>query len=277
MLTPTTLPVAAAGFCARCDAMHRLWRTPEAEHHAHALLHAIDEHGRFDFVEPTVNARFSLDNVYASRTSGGKMLGVLLCSDGTILRAFSGMLGGTWHCPGWAGPTATVTLEEAGPSARFQTIVDHVAAARDPKLGDVERARHRNMHRALSLELSAELASAVLLRSPRRRQGTRLSELLPPPSADGSTKRLPGGVGECAAPKLLNAAYERGLHPTGLAEIWHEAPAARVRGDHDDVWTTRTRKNKKRDRRRRRHGSFHAACDERCAPILGHMLCDVDD
>jgi tRNA pseudouridine32 synthase/23S rRNA pseudouridine746 synthase len=61
----------------------------------------------------------------------------------------------------------------------------------------------------------------------------------------------PAGAGDCAAPKLLADAYVKGLRPIALAEFWWGAPPRT--GD-------------------RRSGSFYAACQGKCPPILAHML-----
>ena len=61
----------------------------------------------------------------------------------------------------------------------------------------------------------------------------------------------PAGAGECAAPKLLQFAYRRGLEPLALAEFWWgESPSSAIR----------------------KHGHFYPACRGKCEPILGHML-----
>jgi tRNA pseudouridine32 synthase/23S rRNA pseudouridine746 synthase len=61
----------------------------------------------------------------------------------------------------------------------------------------------------------------------------------------------PAGAGDCAAPKLLAEAYAKGLRPLALAEFWWGAPPRS--GD-------------------RRSGSFYAACQGKCPPLLAHML-----
>ncbi len=61
----------------------------------------------------------------------------------------------------------------------------------------------------------------------------------------------PGGAGDCAAPKLLAAAYAQGLRPLALAEVWWGAPPA-TGGRHD--------------------GACYPACRGKCGPILAHML-----
>ena len=77
------LPVAAKGWCACCEREHTLARTPEAEHHALALLAAIEERRRFDVDATEGDPRFSLDVCGASQ---GKMLGVLTCEGGKVLK-----------------------------------------------------------------------------------------------------------------------------------------------------------------------------------------------
>lgn len=61
----------------------------------------------------------------------------------------------------------------------------------------------------------------------------------------------PAGAGECAAPKLLQYAYQNDLKPVCMAEFWWGAsPSSEVR----------------------KHKSFYPACRGKCEPILGHML-----
>jgi tRNA pseudouridine32 synthase/23S rRNA pseudouridine746 synthase len=61
----------------------------------------------------------------------------------------------------------------------------------------------------------------------------------------------PAGAGECAAPKLLQYAYENAYKPVCMAEFWWGmAPDSEVRI----------------------HGHFYPSCKSKCEPILGHML-----
>lgn len=65
----------------------------------------------------------------------------------------------------------------------------------------------------------------------------------------------PAGAGECAAPKLLQYAYQNGLKPIAMAEFWWGAsPKSEVR----------------------KHQQFYPACRGKCEPILGHMLKGLD-
>jgi tRNA pseudouridine32 synthase / 23S rRNA pseudouridine746 synthase len=61
----------------------------------------------------------------------------------------------------------------------------------------------------------------------------------------------PAGAGECAAPKLLQYAYQNAFKPICMAEFWWGmAPDSEVRI----------------------HGHFYPSCKSKCEPILGHML-----
>lgn len=63
--------------------------------------------------------------------------------------------------------------------------------------------------------------------------------------------QAPAGTGDCAAPKLLQYAFENGLTPLSMAEFWWGAsPNGTIR----------------------RHKKFYPACSSKCKPVLGHML-----
>jgi len=61
----------------------------------------------------------------------------------------------------------------------------------------------------------------------------------------------PAGAGECAAPKLLQYAYQNNLQPICMAEFW---------------WGSSPNKEV------RKHLNFYPACRGKCEPILNHML-----
>ena len=65
----------------------------------------------------------------------------------------------------------------------------------------------------------------------------------------------PAGAGECAAPKLLQFAFENDLKPVCLGEFWWGAsPKSEVRV----------------------HKQVYPACRGKCEPILGHMLQGIE-
>ncbi len=68
----------------------------------------------------------------------------------------------------------------------------------------------------------------------------------------------PAGSGECAAPKLLQYAFAHQLKPIALAEFWWGcSPKSEIR----------------------QHKKYYPACNNKCHPILGHMLegIELDD
>lgn len=65
----------------------------------------------------------------------------------------------------------------------------------------------------------------------------------------------PAGAGDCAAPRLLQYAYEHHLTPLTMAEFWY---GCSPRGE------------------RRVHGCFYPSCLEKCGPILRHMLTGLE-
>ncbi len=65
----------------------------------------------------------------------------------------------------------------------------------------------------------------------------------------------PAGAGECAAPKLLQYAYQNHLKPIAMAEFWWgQSPKSEIR----------------------KHGEYYPACRGKCGPILGFMLQGLD-
>ncbi len=73
--------------------------------------------------------------------------------------------------------------------------------------------------------------------------------------ANTAMKIPPSGAGECCAPKLLQAAYKRGLKPVAMAEYWYGKP----KGGELRI-----------------HGSYYPACRGKCLPILSWMLQGLD-
>lgn len=69
--------------------------------------------------------------------------------------------------------------------------------------------------------------------------------------ADTILQKPPAGSGDCAAPKLLQYAFEHHLTPVCMAEFWWgQQPTSEIR----------------------KHKQFYPACQSKCQPILGHML-----
>ena len=76
---------------------------------------------------------------------------------------------------------------------------------------------------------------------------------------------FPAGTGDCCAPKLLHAAYLRGLKPLSLVEWWY--------GTKPNTATKQGRSSSGSGPPSMRvHGTVHPSC-QKCESILGSMLC----
>lgn len=123
------------------------------------------------------------------------------------------------------------------------------------KLQDVEGQIHRRQSSIDELRELRKIKSSALQQ--------RLFDQYQFLNARGETKSVlsifeeskqllpPAGAGECAAPKLLQYAYQHRLRPVSMAEFWWGvSPASEIR----------------------KHRHFYPACKSKCEPILAHML-----
>ena len=69
--------------------------------------------------------------------------------------------------------------------------------------------------------------------------------------SDTAIRQPPSGSGECAAPRLLQYAFNMGYRPITMAEFWWGA------NSKDEM---------------RQHKAYYPACRGKCQPILNHML-----
>ncbi|MBQ7508931.1 MAG: RluA family pseudouridine synthase [Spirochaetales bacterium] len=127
----------------------------------------------------------------------GRMFGVLVCTDGSVYKAFSGTWNGRYVIEGYVPPVFDVEKYTA-----ILEKYDHVIK-RTPD------------HRMLSRQCWAELKSLYTFRC-----------------FDGSVRLLPeifpdapSGTGDCCAPKLLSYAYSQGKKPRSMCEFFYGSGA----------------------------------------------------
>lgn len=127
------------------------------------------------------------------RPGHGRMLGVLVCTDGTVLKAFSGLLEGSYEYEGFVPPVFDVKEMKA-------TL-----------------ARNDEM-----------LKTCGNTREASRRCWKEVQRLYQFHCYDGAVRSLddifpnsPSGTGDCCAPKLLNHAYMHGKKPSSMAEFFY--------------------------------------------------------
>jgi len=236
-----------AGHCRDCGREHRLPAAP-AMPAARALMAELSRCGSLGLglaEDPR------LDLGYLHGPARGQMLGVLLARDESgrehVLKAFSGQYNGVWVVPGWVPPILDPavfgrTIQDDEP--RISRLTAELAGL-SPM--DATRKELLARRRELSRELMKRIFDLYHLTN-FRGQTRAMGDVFLGPA-------MPTGTGECCAPKLLHHAATHGLTPLGLAEFY----------------VGRTNRSGTR-----RHGEFYAPCAEKCAPILGFLLCGVE-
>ncbi len=181
------------------------------------------------------------------------MFGVLEClnreGQQVLLRAFSGQFNGTWEVTGWAPPLFD---GQAFETLSFEVEREIKRLGREMAQPDCSRengAELRRQRRRLSQELMHEIHSLYRLSNFRGQETTLFS-------AYHGKNGIPTGTGDCCAPKLFNLAARQDLVPLGIAEFY---------------WGRANRSGN------RQHGRFYPSCKEKCEPILGFMLCGLED
>lgn len=180
----------------------------------------------------------------------GKMFGVLVVSlppsasgkEGELafLAAYSGLLAGRNDWSYFVPPV----YDAQQPDGHFKTTEREISA----KGGDKEMSQELQswlFHQYQLLNAHGEKKDLVAIwQSYYTREKLRRKFPLPP-----------GGTGDCCAPKLLQYAYQKGLHPVCMAEFWWGAPTK------EEV---------------RQHLNYYPACRGKCKPILTWMLQGLD-
>ncbi|PVY39437.1 pseudouridylate synthase [Pontibacter virosus] len=185
----------------------------------------------------------------------GKMFGVLVVKTAQdelgFLAAFSGKLAGSYHHPAFVPPIFDALMEGSFLNTgmreltrinqEINTLQDQGKTENATRIDELQKLRRTN-----SVALQAKLFDQYhFLNQKGEVKGLR----------DIFQKRAngnpPAGAGECAAPKLLQYAFQHNMKPLAMAEFWWgQSPKS-------TTW---------------KHGHFYPACHEKCKPILAHML-----
>jgi hypothetical protein len=224
-------------FCSNCEQYHTLSREPAIEAAKDLMARMASE----------------LDTDYLYTEARGKMFGVLVCrtleGNTKTIKAFSGQYDGQWELPGWAPPLFNVQ--------NFKSLNDPVekkikSLGREAAEKSSDTASRDNIliqRKQLSRQLMKDIHALYQLHNFKGEQCS-LFDLFP------QGQGIPTGTGDCCAPKLLNYAALHNLKPLGLAEFY---------------WG-------KTNRSASRHeGQFYLACEDKCGPILGFLLCGLPD
>jgi hypothetical protein len=213
----------------------------------------LESEKRIDFLQGSVGTNPRLSTDYLFGEARGQMFGVLQCEDSegneVILRAFSCQFNGIWEVPDWAPPLLDIGIyEKIVPPVERQIKRLGREMTKLEKNSDLYREKSA-LRKKLSRGLMKEIHALYRLRNFRGE--TRSLE-----EAFFLEKGIPTGSGDCCAPKLLNEAARRSLKPLGISEFY---------------WGKATRSGT------RQHGQFYSSCEGKCQPILGFMLCGVEE
>lgn len=247
---PTT--VRTGGFCRRCGKEHWL-SAGNTRHPCLELIDQLDRLGTIDLFSSPPGTVTTLGTAPLFGPARGKMFGVMEClkPDGTtvILQAFSGQYNGLWLADGWAPPLFKIadffalTVDKEKQIKQLGREIDQCLPHSRVWLAQ------RKKRRLLSRQLMRDIHSLYRLSNFR-------GETVTLDKAFTGDKGIPTGTGDCCAPKLLNYAATNNMRPLGLSEFfWGKE---NISGGH-------------------RHGSFTSSCMEKCQPILGFMLCGLED
>lgn len=123
----------------------------------------------------------------------GRMLGILVCTDGTVYKAFSGLLEGQYEHEGFVPPVFPVKEME-------DLLALHdgiIKTSNDPR--EASRTCWNKVQKLYSFHCYDGLTCTL----------------------DAIFPNAPSGTGDCCAPKLLNHAYSLGEKPLSLAEFFY--------------------------------------------------------
>jgi len=185
----------------------------------------------------------------------GKMFGVLVVENTSgelgYLSAFSGKLAGGNHHPGFVPPVYDSLFEGSFLNTGLAEVTQINLRIKDlEREGDEksleQAAQLRELRRSNSIEMQEKLFDSYFFLN-QRGEEKGLRDIF----KTTAVGKPPAGAGECAAPKLLQYAFQNQMKPIAIAEFWW--------GHSEKVVSWK-------------HGEFYPACKEKCAPILKHML-----
>ena len=212
----------------------------KAKEAALLLQEALDFHQALDFEGEKL---ISTDYLFGK--ARGQMFGILVCEDKegneVTLKAFSGQYDGAWLIPGWVGPVADPSSFDQ--IVRESNTLLHELTDKITWGKSVDSPMLVQQRKALSQSVLLELYSLYKFRCIDGRTKT-FSDIF-------GSKLPPTGTGDCCAPKLLNWAFSHDLQPLSMAEFYYGLS------------------NRSGSRE---HKAFYGPCDDKCQPLLKHML-----
>lgn len=239
------------GYCTRCCTVHAL-PSAGAREKGRELIYHLEERKSIDRCSGTPwDPRLATDHLFGEQR--GKMFGVLECLDRngrkSWLFAFSGQFNGLWAVKGWAPPLFNLPA--------FKKVHDpvekRIKALGKEMLSVPAGSDHHlfllSQRRQLSRQLMIDIHDLYHLQNFTGDTATLHEAFIQPGGK-------PTGTGDCCAPKLLQLAAASELLPLSLAEFFF--------GRSNRSGT-------------REHGRFYPPCSDKCQPLLGFLLCGIEE
>jgi tRNA pseudouridine32 synthase/23S rRNA pseudouridine746 synthase len=234
--------------------------TATAEAYCLKLQYDLDGYRCLDFES---DQKISTDYLFGP--ARGQMFGILVCVDCTgaevVLKAFSGQYDGRWLIPGWVPPVcdperfAQVVGSGDVQIKSFTTLLAEVLECDEEQSMEKLEYQLRGQSGDQLVDHLSEKRKSLSRQMQRRIHGLYqfrcLDQSIRTISEIFGSESPPTGTGDCCAPKLLHFAFSRGLHPVSMAEFFYGSP------------------NRSGTRE---HGHFYPPCDDKCKPVLAHML-----
>lgn len=215
-------------------------------------MDAFRKERRLDYEKPVNRADPRLNFDILLPGDRGHMFGVMECLDQageTVwLKAFSSLGTGVRDVDGWVPYLVETSVFDQVVKPQQEEIKRLTKLRNDLEAGDSARFEIEEKRKAISRDLMPKIHDLYQFHN-FRGETRPLREVF---RADGG---IPGGVGDCCAPKLLNYAAVQKLKPVSVAEFY---------------WGGSNKSGRKQP------GQFFEACAEKCQPILGFMLCGID-
>lgn len=223
-----------------------------SKRHCLELMKQLNRHKRLDFLSSTPGKQpYSTLNLFGE--ARGKMFGVLEGVDQSgkiiILYGFSGQYNGCWTVPGWVPPLFDENLWQTTNIGAEKAIKEISRAIVSIPVGTPEHANLRQKRKRMSQHLMVEIHSLYRLRNFHEQIST-LDPFFP------DNRGVPTGTGDCCGPKLLNHAQQNNITPLSISEFY---------------WGRANRSDT------RQHGHFYPACLDKCRPVMGFMLCGLEE
>jgi hypothetical protein len=246
-----TTPEGLHGYCSFCSKEHHL-PAGNSKKYCRELMQHLEHRRRLDYLSSTpVNSSYSTSNLFGK--ARGKMFGVLEGVDENgitiVVYGFSGQYNGCWTVPGWAPPLFDEDLWQSTNFDTEKTIKEMSRRLETTPMDTSEYAILKQKRKRMSQNLMVEIHSLYRLRNFRGQVST-LDRFFP------DNRGIPTGAGDCCGPKLLNYAQLNNIIPLSISEFY---------------W------GKENKSGTRRHGHFYPACLDKCRPLMGFMLCGLEE